>query len=342
MAIANCYKYDSKIIPLRKHETEIKTNAKVKVFGNFEKVSVTCWDKPFYLPQGYKKSEIEFFNREKAERGEGFEKERKKALKCAEGERIEKNVNDSLRRAKNKIFEIALANGWDYMVTLTLDNEKIDRYSKTEVLKVIGKWLDNQVQRKQLKYLIVPELHKDGAIHFHGLMSGNVKITQSGTYKIEGKKAPVKKNTLTRRGLSPDSPNVRVVYNVNGFPYGFSTAVKLDGQSERVATYMTKYITKDLDKIFGSYYKAGGNIKRELDFVLMNLDFVGMKQFSECRESFVPVLNASVRYATVDLIEFNKMRNQSYDVVNDEEKLYFINDYGEICDERSVSSAVIE
>lgn len=344
MSISNGYEYNPKIIPLRKHENELKTNAKVKVLPGRDKVMVTCWDKPFYLPKGYIKAEFEFFDRGKAERDEVYKqkpKSRKKPENDEEKAKSEKNVGDSMRRAKNKIFEIALANKWEYMITLTLDSEKIDRYSSADVLKVVGKWLDNQVQRKQLKYLIVPEYHKDKAIHFHGLISGDIKMEESGTYKIPGKKSPVKKNTLTRRGLNVDSPEVKIVYNAKSFPYGFSTAVKLDNNAEKVAVYMTKYITKDLGKIFGSYYKAGGDIRRELESVLMNLDFVGLGEFAECRDAYVPILGANVRYATLDSVEFNKMRNRVYDVLNHEEKIYFIDCDGVVCDERSVEKCVI-
>ena len=269
-------------------EWEVKKNTKVKFYPDDMTCKVICWDKPKYLPNGY----------------EEVSKKKKKSPKNGLNEETstnaEKNKADSVKRAKDKIFEIALANNWDYMVTLTLDGDKIDRYSSEEVLKVISKWLDNKVQRNNLRYLIVPEYHKDKAIHFHGLMSGDVKIKHSGTYKIPGKKAPVKINTLTRRKLDKNSPNIKDVFNVVGFPYGFSTAVKIEGNSERVAMYMTKYIVKDLDKIFGSYYKAGGKIKRELDFALVNLDFDEVGDIENCTTVFLPDNLGSVRYVLTD------------------------------------------
>ena len=247
----------------------------------------------------------------------------------------EKNRADSIKRAKDKLFEIAIANKWEYMITLTLDSDKIDRYSKEEVLKVISKWFDNQVQRRDVKYLVVPELHKDGAIHFHGLVSGGLTYKFSHTYKIPNEKKPVKINTLTRRGISVDDKGVKKVYNVKNFPYGFSTAVELDGAAERVAVYMTKYITKDLQKIFGSYYKAGGKIKRELDFILMNLDFVQMLDFPNCKTVDLPDNYGSIRYAVADLSDLAQMKGNEYDTLTKDNIVYFIDENGVIAEERS-------
>lgn len=340
MPIANGYKYNEKIIPFRLHESEAKKNAKVKIYPDKKRCKIICWNKPMYLVDGYEKAEINFYNKIEEEKyalpsidvAQMPEKGENKRDKV----KAEKNRADSVKRAKDKIFEIAIANKWDYMITLTLDSEKIDRYSNGEVLKVIGKWLDNQVQRKELKYLVVPELHKDGAIHFHGLVSGKLKMNESGTYKIPKEKKLVKVNTLTRRGFKKDSPGVKIVYNVGDFPYGFSTAVKLDSQTERVAVYMTKYITKDLQKIFGSYYKAGGKIKRELDYVLMDVDFVQMLEFADCKTVVLADNYGSVRYATADIVELFRMQDKQYDLVNcDEGYVYYIDDNGAVCDERS-------
>lgn len=339
MPIANCYKYDDKIIPNRVHENEIKKNAKVRFYPDKTKVKIACWNKPMYLPEGYCKAEFNFFNKYEEEKnsvasGEATKIDKKaveKPLKATS----DKNRADSMRRAKNKIFEIAIANKWEYMLTFTLDSEKIDRYDPNAVLKSVGKWLDNQVQRNGLCYLIVPELHKDGAIHFHGLARGKLKMKKSGTYKIPGKKKPVKINTLTRRGLKPDDEGVKVVYNVNNFPYGFSTAVELDENAEKVAVYMTKYITKDLQKIFGSYYKAGGNIKRNMDFLLMDIDFIQMLTLDGCVTVDLPDNLGSVRYADCDSIKLCEFVPKVYDVVSDEGVAYYVDEQGEVCDERN-------
>jgi hypothetical protein len=159
------------------------------------------------------------------------------------------------------------------MVTFTLDKDKVDRYNPDEVQKKFAKWLDNMVQRKGLCALIVPELHQDGAIHFHGLINDSLKMKFSETYKIKGTKHPVKISTLRKKGKKPTDEDVKAVYNVVDYKLGFSTAVPLDENVSAVSFYMTKYATKDLGKIFGNYYIAVGKIKRTMPYFICNLDF---------------------------------------------------------------------
>lgn len=208
--------------------------------------------------------------------------------------------SDNIRRAKNAVFEIAAANEWDYMVTFTLDGSKVDRYDKKAVIKPFAKWLQNSTARKGLRYLIVAELHKDGAIHFHGLTNGGLDLADSGTVKAPGKKKPIKRETARRYGLDPTS--LKTVYNVENFKLGFSTAISLDGNREAVAKYMTKYITKDFAKIFGKSYFAGGEgLRRKLPFTLHDIKFDDF----EGRTYEVPKVGY-VKYIQIDTEEFKQ------------------------------------
>lgn len=145
--------------------------------------------------------------------------------------------SDSVKRAKEKIFDIAMCNTFTHFITWTLDKEQIDRYDPAVVSKKLKKYLDNLVQRKNLRYLVIPEHHKDGAIHMHGLISGDLKMVDSKRKTDDGK----------------------IIYNMPEWTLGWSTAIELDGEQENIAKYMTKYITKDFRKIFGSFYYAGGH-----------------------------------------------------------------------------------
>lgn len=79
----------------------------------------------------------------------------------------------SIARSRSKVLQLALNNKWDYFVTLTFDKEKIDRYDYHTVVKSLLKFFDNYKQRSSydFKYLVIPERHKDGAWHFHGLFA---------------------------------------------------------------------------------------------------------------------------------------------------------------------------
>ena len=297
------------IIPGRMHESEIKTNAKVRIYPDNNTIRITCFNKPTFLPDGYVKAEINQHNKYLEELtavplGTLQRDEEQKDPRESFGTLAR---NDSTKRARDKIFEMAIANKWEYMITLTLDKEKIDRYDAKIVSESVGKWFDNQIYREHIeKYLIVPELHKDGAIHFHGFMSGG-KIEHSGTYKIKGNKKPVKASTLKKKGLTVDGEIVRDVFKISNYPFGFCTAVPVDENSDAIASYIAKYCTKDMKKIFGSHYKAGGKtLVRELPFFLTNVDFVGMLELDEnCKTVELPERLGSVRYAKTTLENLN-------------------------------------
>lgn len=133
-------------------------------------------------------------------------------------------------RAKTNVYYLARSNEWEWFVTLTLDGDKMDRYDFEVVSKRVKKWFDNLKQRKapDMYYLIVPEQHKDGAWHFHGLIGGCAGLSFVNSGKRTNKKSGRK-----------------IIYNFEDWKYGFSTATKVD-DTERVSSYICKYITKTL------------------------------------------------------------------------------------------------
>lgn len=144
---------------------------------------------------------------------------------------------DSMKRAKERIFDIAMCNDFDYFVTWTLSPEEINRYDSQEVSKKLKIFLKNKVTRNNARYLVIPEHHKDGAIHMHGLLSGDFKLVNSGHETKDGK----------------------TIWNMPQWSLGWSTAIELTGEKEAVSRYITKYVTKEFRKIFGSFYYAGGH-----------------------------------------------------------------------------------
>jgi hypothetical protein len=154
--------------------------------------------------------------------------------RAAMGENVS---DDSLRRAKERVFDYAMLNGFDYFFTWTLNKELIDRYDRKVVSEKIQNFLSNKVQRNNMRYIVVPEFHKDGAIHAHGLCSGDFNLVDSG-----------KRDRAKRR-----------IYNVLDWKWGFSTVIRLDGSYEKACYYITKYIQKKGKMVFGNFYYAGGH-----------------------------------------------------------------------------------
>lgn len=153
----------------------------------------------------------------------------------------------SMRRARSKLRRLAMANEFEFFVTLTLDKTRIDRYDPKIITKALNRWLDNMVRRNGLRYVLVPEFHtlKEGeevpAIHFHGFFAGeNLPVVDSGYKDTCGE----------------------TVYNLPQWPYGFSTAIRLRGEYPRAVAYVCKYIGKQQgQRPMGRWYYSGGGLK---------------------------------------------------------------------------------
>lgn len=276
---------------------DVFKNAKVK-FTPDGFCKVTCFTRKVYKGIGYEA--LDMYSKEQLQ----LELCQKEKDLPKEGDEVPRVRQDSFKRSKDTIFEIAAANEWKYMVTFTVDKDKCDRYDEKAVKKAFSAWLYDMSKRKGLKALIIPEFHKDKAIHFHGLINDSLEMVHSGTYKIEGEKKPVKESTLRRRGLTPQAENVKEVYNVKGYKLGFSTAVQLDGNVTAVAFYMTKYCTKNLEKIFGNYYFCVGKVNRHLPFQICNMDIEDLKRVAKSVTVDLPENLGQVVYATITIDDY--------------------------------------
>lgn len=185
-------------------------------------------------------------------------------------EDAERSAKNSLNRTKQNIYKFSRQADWEYFITLTFDGSKVNRYDFDECMGKANKWFNNQKARKapDLKYLFVPEQHKDGAWHIHGVIAdvGEMSFADSGRVAI-GKKA-------YRR--SDVNSEFATIYNLSGWRFGFSTATKVRDKY-KVASYITKYITKDLcESTFGKkrYYRSR-NIPEPIEkgFIVESQDF---------------------------------------------------------------------
>lgn len=93
----------------------------------------------------------------------------------------------SLARSRSKVLQLGCNNHWDYFVTLTVSPQSsVDRFDIKGVTNSLLKFFDNYKQRRSssFKYLVVPECHKNGAVHFHGLFANinpkDLKVNEFG------------------------------------------------------------------------------------------------------------------------------------------------------------------
>ncbi len=160
-------------------------------------------------------------------------------------------TDELIRIHRDRVRDIVIMNDFTHFLTITIDPQKIDSFDVYIVRKKLKTWLDNQVKRKGLKYVLIPEYHKSGRIHAHALVNDVFKLVDSGKTTKSGK----------------------TIYNCPDWRYGFTTAIPLDENKMRVANYVTKYITKGSDKIFGKFFWSSKNIQREPHVILTDTDF---------------------------------------------------------------------
>lgn len=167
------------------------------------------------------------------------------------------NLLSNMRRAKQKLYEYARCVKWEYFVTWTFQKEKVNRYDYNECSKLLRQWLNNQkkLNAPDLFYLVVPEKHRDGAWHFHGLMS-NI-----GSIRLEDLR---KKDTQGHK-----------IYRLRGFKYGKKTEISRVEDTHKISNYVTKYITKDLCiELLGrqKYFVSQNLPKPKEEFLLLSYE----------------------------------------------------------------------
>lgn len=179
---------------------------------------------------------------------------------------------DSLKRAKDRIFDYTFNNNFNYFFTGTINQKRFNAKDPKLLLKPIQYWLKNHVNRDGFQYIIVAEYHKSGAIHFHGLINCNDSdLVDSGTKTYKGFKKPMKDRKAIKKGLVPERDG-KIVYNFPKWRFGFTTCIKTYGDPLNVAYYITKYITKDCKKIFGKFFWHSRDLKKP-DILVHDVDY---------------------------------------------------------------------
>lgn len=141
-------------------------------------------------------------------------------------EQEQRSLRSSMGRTVNKVYYLARSNNWEWFFTLTFNPDIVDSFCYEDCTTKLSVWLNNMRKKSpNMKYLVVPELHKSGRWHFHGLFADcdTLGFVDSG-----------------KRTKSGD-----IIYNVGKYKLGFSTATKVR-DARRVTKYIGKYITKDL------------------------------------------------------------------------------------------------
>lgn len=151
----------------------------------------------------------------------------------------EGRLASSVSRTRSRIYELAACNPWQWFFTGTLNPEWSDVFDLSGFRKKLSQSIRDyrKATGHNVKYLLIPERHKSGAWHIHGLFNG---------LPVESLKHFTLDDTL------PHKIRERIfmhddVYGWEWYSkrFGFTTLTPIRSAAA-CAAYVTKYVTKDL------------------------------------------------------------------------------------------------
>jgi len=148
-------------------------------------------------------------------------------------EKVGERFLASLSRSRSLVLQYALANEWDFFFTGTLDERKQNRFDIGSYVNRLSQFIRDCRKKydADIKYLLVPERHQDGAWHVHGLLSG----------------IPLAFLAAFIRGVHPDRLVDGDYLNWPDYQakFGYCSLGHVK-DPVKVAFYVSKYITKEL------------------------------------------------------------------------------------------------
>lgn len=149
--------------------------------------------------------------------------------------------SQSISRTKSRVFELAACNEFQHFCTFTQDEKLRDRFDLSDFRKDFAQLVRNinRGRETKIKYLLIPEKHKNGAWHMHGLLSG-LQPDDLRPFELT-ENIPERLKKMIRGGTA--------VYDWTRYrrAFGYFTCTEIESR-EACAKYVTKYISKDLQK----------------------------------------------------------------------------------------------
>lgn len=132
-----------------------------------------------------------------------------------------------------------MCNDWQWFGTFTLDKKKYNRYDLEKFRKDFSQFIRNYNKKNNtdIKYLLIPETHRDGAWHMHGFLIGLPK-EHLRLFQLNEKLPMYIRDKLLSGVCVYDWISYR-----NKFGY---TDIEPIRNHEACAKYVTKYISKSL------------------------------------------------------------------------------------------------
>lgn len=285
----------SGLVAFRRKIDAIQHTARLKTYpgGEFEIMAAT---KPIFREKGWESADVGAYYaptlaRKLPPKGAAAQPECEHTFDQGDGAPKD-CTGRAARRAAARVRDLALANDFTWFVTLTLDQDKVNRYDDAQVIRKLNQWLSNQVRRCGLRYVIVPERHKDGALHFHGFVNDVPGMEHSGTWITPEGGRPRRPRSEAQRkawAAAGNDGGYHPVYNWLRWTYGFTTAIRLHGEYSHAVAYVCKYVRKQASsgKTAGRWYYSGGEL-REPAVELLDVELEELKQQPELYTFQVP------------------------------------------------------
>lgn len=198
----------------------------------------------------------------------------KQVLKCidVDEEAQKQRTLEQAYRIKRKIKYYCQANDFDLFWTLTLNDNKVNAKNYVYSRRRLQAWLKYQREKYgKFDYLFIPELHKSGRIHFHG-------VTGRLTPPLVEAHYPKSKRLIKKKGIQ--------IYNAENWQNGFNTVSKIQNK-EKSANYITKYITKELIEMPSAFNQARYFVSRGLKQPEISYAELTDRYFQDFKPSFV-------------------------------------------------------
>ncbi len=175
-------------------------------------------------------------------------------------------------RIKRKIKYYLSVNYFDLFWTLTFNDELVNAKNYDYARKKIQAWLKYQREKYgKFSFVFVPELHKSKRIHFHG---------------VTGYLSPPLVEARSKKTNRLIKKKGKQVYNAENYKLGFSTITYIESP-ERVSSYLTKYITKELIDTPSGYHQPKYFVSRGLKLPEISYKQIDDDYFGAFEASFV-------------------------------------------------------
>ena len=166
------------------------------------------------------------------------------------------NSMNAAFQSANRLRDIIQANpDFKYFSTLTFDKQKVaSRSDAVELKRAISRFF----QRLNIRYVLVPELHKDGSVHFHGVFDSAIEPYI--------KPFVLNKDKMSR-AMAQMIRDGRELYDFSKYHkrFGFCS-FELIHNKQAVANYVSKYIVKGFldpkNRLFSHRFFASKGLNR--------------------------------------------------------------------------------